>query len=504
MGTFAYYTGQVLIPEDKKQEFNENMMILLQQGGMVNLDTVNLYDKKIVLMNPIQFDKEGKSYFNYSYFEDDPWEDASFDCKSNRLWSNKIGDGEFNFVIGAAYFLTEIYSEDLGWVTENGDILNYPDYVRWINFVLDKDFNLEKRFNIWKLCERYCLGQLEDCHVEDVKIEIREVLSFVPKGYEAYVGGTEFADIFYIAVGTDDSMAYASCGSYAEEIYTLKKKLSEFYAKNPDDGKNKIWSLLMLPKDKREEFLENDCDDLAKISTRVAARAFVYLSAEILGFSFWPEWKKICKDVYQDELKISYVSDEVAKKRQEVRSASLGKIKTSEFLRNDGLFTFYNTPDEIKHKENYYVSDDDLMFWWDESGKVELSQPMIKKILEWKKEYDVILANLKDVDSENYDMLKNLMNVLKKVDDFYKRIYAFKNMFYEFIEKSKDLRYIAAIKLFEQVIEANKKDGKIIDYAENRWGLISKNVTFNEGRVTIKRFISLMANNKLRKKYFDF
>ena len=503
MGTYATYCGRIQIPDEKKQEFNKSMIKLLQLGGMVNFSKVNLYDKEIKLIYPVELDKEGKCRFHYNYFEDASWETAGFDSNTNKLWSEKIGSYEFNFVICAGYFLTELYSENYGWVSENGDILNYPDYVQWINYILDKDFSLKKRFSLWKLYESFCIARLENGYsVSELNYE--EVYNFVIKGYELYMGGTELADIIYIANGTDDDMANAPKGSYAAEIYSIRKSLEEFYKKNPKNGQSVIWSMLTLPKEEREGIIGTEYDDLARISLRVAARAFVYLSAEILGNSFWDEWKKIYKSVYQDEEKVSYVSHEVAKRRDEMQSASLGKMKTSEFLRNDSFFVFYDTPDEIMHKGNYYISDDDLMYWWDGTEKVELSTAMIEQISKWKKDYDDILACIKDGDFANYDMLRNLIEILDKTDDYYKRIFAFKNMFYEFLENNKDVRYIAAIKLFEKVIEDNKEAGKIIEKARLSWSVTSKNVTFNEGRVTIKRFLSFMANNMLRNQYFGF
>lgn len=503
MGTFASYIGKISIPEEKKEEFNANMIKLLQRGGMVKFDNVKLYDKEINLISPVELDTDGNCYFHYNYFEDDPWETAGFDSNSNILWSEKIGSDEFNFVICAGYFLTELYSEDHGWVSVNGDILNYPDYVQWINFILDKDFSLEKRFDLWKHYELYALGKVCNGH-SAAELNHYAVFDFVPKGYEEYMGGTELADIFYIANGTEEGMEDVAEGSYAEEVLNLKKELKEYYFANPKDGRDNIWQLITMPMDKRKNISGTDYDKLAEISLRLAARVFVYLSAEILDFSFWDEWHKIYEDVYDDEKALAYVSDNVLNKRKEQQAASLGKIKTSEFLRNDGYFTFHGTPEEIRYKGNYYISDDDLMYWWDESEIIELSDRMKKQILKWKQDYDEVIRSISKKEVDGYDMIKNLIDVLDCANNHYKRIFAFKEMFYEFLGKGKDVKYIAAVKLFDKVVEDNKEKGRIIEKAGRSWDITSKNVTFNEGRVTIKRFLSLMANKKLRSVYFGF
>lgn len=153
---------------------------------------------------------------------------------------------------------------------------------------------------------------------------------------------------------------------------------------------------------------------------------------------------------------------------------------------------------------NYYVSDDDLLYWWDESGRIVISDAMLDQIVAWKLDYNEIISGIKDEAIESYDMIKSLISALDKAEDYYKRVFAFNSMFYEFLENSKDTRYIAAIMLLEKIIEDNKEEGKIIEKIRGSWDLASKNVTFNEGRVKIKRFLSIMANNILRKKCFNF
>lgn len=503
MGTFASYIGKVSIPEEKKDEFNKNMIRLLQFGGMVDFNRVSMYNKEIYLISPVSLKQNGKCSFHYSYFEDDPWEDAGFDSNRNLFESGKIGSDEFNFVICAAYFLTELYSEGPGYVSENGEILNNPGYVQWINFILDKDFSLEKRLDLWELYESYVLSELRGGYSIS-NITLSKIMEFVPNGYEEYMGGTELADILYIMNGTEIGMDYAKAGSYAKEILDLKNELSTYYSNHALNGKEKIMNLITLSFEQRKQNIDEDLDMLAEISLRVAARVFVYLSAEILKFSFWDEWKDVHETVYSDEVIPNYVANSVAEKRKEGRSSSLGKMKTSEFLKNDDYFTFYRTPEEIKDKENYYISDDDLMYWWEDDGKVELSDKMIKQIHKWKEDYDEILKSLSDEVTSDYDMLKKLLDVLDSANDYYRRIYAFQDMFYEFIEHSKDARYIALVRLFEKVIEENKEAGGIIKYAQGRWEMVSKNVTFNEGRVTIKRFLGFMANRRLRNIYFGF
>lgn len=75
-------------------------------------------------------------------------------------------------------------------------------------------------------------------------------------------------------------------------------------------------------------------------------------------------------------------------------------------------------------------------------------------------------------------------------------------MFYEFVQNGTRKEYFAAIQLFETLIEDNKKAGKLINFCYDKWDMYSRRITHNIGRLRLKRFLSVMANKKLREMYF--
>ena len=80
---------------------------------------------------------------------------------------------------------------------------------------------------------------------------------------------------------------------------------------------------------------------------------------------------------------------------------------------------------------------------------------------------------------------------------------AFNEMFYEFISNGQKKEYHAAIRLLGRLYEKNAEAGKIIKKVGN-WELSSKQAKCNKGRMCMKRYLSLLANKKLRKKYLGF
>lgn len=67
--------------------------------------------------------------------------------------------------------------------------------------------------------------------------------------------------------------------------------------------------------------------------------------------------------------------------------------------------------------------------------------------------------------------------------------------------------YQAAVELFRRLVndEKNREIGSIIEYAgPNNWDIQDRRVTFNEARLKLRRYLSVMANKKLRAIYFGF
>lgn len=93
---------------------------------------------------------------------------------------------------------------------------------------------------------------------------------------------------------------------------------------------------------------------------------------------------------------------------------------------------------------------------------------------------------------------------LKDIDNKYHRIFAFVEMFYEFINHSNQPEYQAAIELLKVLAEENEEVGRLPENAERCWSILESEHVHNIGRLRIKRYLSLLANKQLRKKYLEF
>ena len=497
MGTFAHYEGNMNIAEDKKQDFSEKMLKVLNYGGMMQFEKVNIYGKSIALLKSPEANEDGRVSFHYNYFEDDGWETADYDVNNMDLYSQKIGTGEFNAVITAAYSLYEVCNEGESKVYINRWPIDIEEYVGWLNHVLGTDFSAKNRFLLWEYFER------EKTENPKEHISIKDIIELVPaKAYKG-IGGIDFADICYIIEGTKDlEEDKVISGSYSEAVLECRKLLETYYldAEDSKEVMEILWKMLKRSYDERK-----DADDtlkvLAELSLRLPARVFVYLTAELLEMDFWKLWLELKDEVYHDECLDKYISEELQKQREEIRKRPIAPVDTKTFLCYDGYFAYHNTPEELKGKPNYVLTDDERAYWWD--GEEDFfSEDMDAWLKELAERHKYIMEVSHDI--SKIEFLKAMVDVLKEVEETYKRVYAFQDMFYDFACNGLDKRYYAAVLLLKELCDENKEDGKIIEKVGWSWDLTSRNVTFNIGRRKMKRYLSVMANRKLRMKYFEF
>ena len=504
MGSYACYAGWMNIPEEKRDCFRQQMMKLLNYGGMMKLESVSMAGRELHLLSPLELSKEGEVFFWYNYFEERAWEDAGFNGNNLTFYSNKIGGCEFCEVIYAAYMLYEMYVEETGFALCDEGILDLRHYGGWLNQILGTEFSMEKRYNnLWENAEY--IASLRIGHQDPFSIP--ELSTLISDQFES-AGGTELADLLYTIYGTKTlETDYIVPGSYPDDVYQCKKALIRFREIMEDNFFEHLFCFLQMDRSEREKNTDTNLGILAELSLFLPARVFAYLAAEIENKPFWKLWKEWKDKVYHDEQMKQYASEELQEKRRELRKKIIPKIRTSEFLRQDGWFTFRNTPEELKDKGNYYLSDDDRMFWWDGTDEVVISDDVNTWLTELSDRHRGLM-DLPDAGCgdkfQGPGFIEDFMVLLDEIRAYYRRICPFKTMFYDFIQNSEKKEYRAALALLKMLYEENKEEGKVIEYAREEWDSVSKNVTQNIARLRLKRYLSVMANVKLRKKYFNF
>lgn len=66
-----WYTGNFQIDDDKKELFTKQVCTVLNKGGMMDLNTTNVFEREITLLNPVRWSRDSeKIRFCYNYFDD--------------------------------------------------------------------------------------------------------------------------------------------------------------------------------------------------------------------------------------------------------------------------------------------------------------------------------------------------------------------------------------------------------------------------------------------------
>ena len=506
MGTFGGYSGSKKIPKEKKETFSQQMLKILNYGGMMNFEAIRLYGQEMGLLKSVEMNSRENIWFHYNYFEDDAWESAGFEVDSCRLWSGKIGNAEFNDVIMAGYTLYEAYCEESGMADIDGEIIDVTEYMGWINHILGTSFSLKNRFKLWENIENYALSRIELGYNDS--FPKRMFSKIIPKELKYAVDEKELADIYYIVHGTSgliNEKTEAKQETYSGDVLKCRRLLEKYFKSNVENPLEGLWNFLKREYKLREKETDSQMKEIADMSLRIPARVFVYLAVEINeNMEFWEEWKELKDVVYQDEQMKNYISPEVMRWKEEQQETPVVPVATSKFLRQDEYFAFYMPPEEMRGEPDYYISDDDRLYWWDGSDEVKISEKTDQWLKELARQHKE-LEETKEYGEAEQDFQKFFWSTIVDIEEYYKRIYPFQSMFYEFLQNRNKKEYIAAVVLLKKLADSEeyRKTGEIVKYVR-RWELSSRKITHNTARIQLKRYMSVMANKKIREMYFGF
>lgn len=503
MGVEAQYMGRIAIPEDKKKILLEQMLRVLNVGGMMQLsEAPDVCEKDLILIDPITKirNKDGNEEFHFSYFEDDSWSSAYLHQDGTIHTFDKVGGCEFGDVIAAAYTLMEHFSDAPGGVEYGGSISSGWEETGWLNQILGTRY-ASKHWDFWPFMEEWNESLLGTGYYgEEDMNDIDQVLQYVPLEILQAADGMDIADMSYTKGIDFLDLKKLEAGGYPEVVYKCRETLKTYFDAGMDEERiAAIHSLARMPAEERAA-VKGELETVAKMSLKLHARVLIYLTAGITEKPFWTVWLPMRKEVYHDEDVSSYITENLAKARLEARQTPVPPVRTSTYLRQ--THWFHDTPDELKGKPPYYLSDDDRLFWWDGSDEVILSEKMEQWLEELGKRHQELLKDLELPEGDVW--LTELTGTLAEENDYFKKLYPFKSMYYEFLMHGLDPRYVAAIRLYAQLGQENREAGKVIEHVKYAWDMTSKNVTCNEGRMNMKRYLAVMANTTLRTKYFGF
>lgn len=491
MGTFADLRKleDAKMPEEKIGEFKERIEILFQQGGMMEVDAVQLFGKKIALLRMAQMDDKGMC-FHYNYFEDSCWESAGVSAEDPEVWSGKIGWGDFNTVVLAAYILEQLYTDGISVVREDGYFIPGWAEVAWINHLFGEHYHI-KNFDPWKLFEAFHYAEEEDersvnwggfgkkrCGLIGT-CEIWAVIKGTEKAIEMLLPIVEKEDVGYfffkfVKQVKDELRLYQSESTLDEktQLEHIMKAIYNYYQNNTSDTEELLEKSMML------------------LEMSDAPAFTVKAVAELYNQDFWELWDEI-KDVAARKEKM-YSNEEY----------SVVPVSTQKL---------------------FGLSEDDMILYWKENGNIVFSQELKEWFLDLKMQFEQIIENEAPVSKP----LEYILEMMEYADENYFRIYTFSDFFEETVEHLSDRRYIALWQLYDKMLHDPELEeiGSVIFVPDEpgheregvhywgeepkrrlktNWDLMEKEKCNNKARVTFRRYMALLANQALRKEVFGF
>lgn len=498
MGIFASLAKNpnAQLPAEKKDEFKERMIELLDRGGMMKVEPYTLYGQRYAVLRRLRGNEPINFYYNY--FDDDTSEDASFNTKELYAWSNKLVGANFYKVMLAAYALEGLYYSGINVVDDNADFISGDYYIGWINSIFNESF-VSRSIDPW------------DVYLALKGTEYEEYMTPNKFRYykRTYVGYLGYLDVMAVTEGltelkeffdgerswreSDDSFEFRKRRGRRYKLFIESlKKFSGSSLRSKDEQLELLFELL------RDIYgAEDTLDALKKYEPMgykdIYLRIWVFESpaivvkaiAELYEKDFWTLWSKI---------------SDVAKREQFPDDDDEKEILT------------------ISTEDFVDLSTDDLVLYWTEDKPLNFSAEMEAWLAELKGSYDAILKEGVKLDK----LFRYIQEVLDYAEEYYSHIYLFNDFVDETMDKINKAEFMALWILFERVLhdEQNLEASKDLieaaegyeddeNYAANRhrvcdvsWRFVRREYKFNSGRSNIRRFVALVANKELRHKVF--
>lgn len=498
MGIFASLAKNpnAQLPAEKKDEFKERMIELLDRGGMMKVEPYTLYGQRYAVLRRLRGNEPINFYYNY--FDDDTSEDASFNTKELYAWSNKLVGANFYKVMLAAYALEGLYYSGINVVDDNADFISGDYYIGWINSIFNESF-VSRSIDPW------------DVYLALKGTEYEEYMTPNKFRYykRTYVGYLGYLDVMAVTEGltelkeffdgerswreSDDSFEFRKRRGRRYKLFIESlKKFSGSSLRSKDEQLELLFELL------RDIYgAEDTLDALKKYEPMgykdIYLRIWVFESpaivvkaiAELYEKDFWTLWSKI---------------SDVAKREQFPDDDDEKEILT------------------ISTEDFVDLSTDDLVLYWTEDKPLNFSAEMEAWLAELKGSYDAILKEGVKLDKP----FRYIQEVLDYAEEYYSHIYLFNDFVDETMDKINKAEFMALWILFERVLQDEKNLAASKDlieaaegyeddenYAANRnrvcdvsWRFVRREYKFNSGRRNIRRFVALVANKELRHKVF--
>jgi hypothetical protein len=535
MGVFLCWCGDSSVDPKRLDELNQRVTIVLDQGGMMQLEETNLCDRSIYVLRPLKeaydpYDGEPYYDFMYNYFEDTIQENAEYYLGSGTLSTEKFGSSTFNIVCSTVQILMEFYSVKPCIANENGDLYRAEDYIEWLNYLFDEKYTNERIQNPWhvfrlvhqdrysndidrlyadtdikyinkyidqsgfpiwlfigntkeaiELCKDTCRKESENepeklsaLYFIGVLVEALEQMKvqYEADGHDADENTNSAGD------GDEQEKEEPTCAYYPE--YQPYIFFGNYYNDEHTPTPERVKKLLIRSKngEPQPDGLSEAETLFYELAAMIRLPIVVRCITETFGSSFW----RLYDAVY---IRVPHDPERAAKASAKTKPLPpLPKMSTSDFLGCD---------------------DDDRAYWWTPGGDIKLS----REFRSWLSGLDRRLkkaARKTPMKPDNF--LWYMVDVLDRANENQKHyLLAFGTMFDDYLAHLSDPRRQASIHLLEKMLDQYDKKYPTLEPQEStifKWTFEGESEEEYEYAEDIRRYLAVLGNLELRKKVFGF
>lgn len=530
----------VKLTADREAEFLERIKLLFGSGGMMGLKQEELCGREVTVMCRPERTADGIEVC-YNYFEDGRQDRAGYSSRSGNIYSGRLGWRQFYQVMAAAYVLESLYLAQPSAAWLNGAWVTNEKYTGWINQLFDAHFSRGNR-DPWPLFALLHEQGEPDLNLYDWLVWVQDFVGLI--GYyeiRSVLSGTtvaaaEFSPLLaklglteHPPKGEAHKLDFFDC---VERVHAAVMQYHQRSRKDQKEQLSRIVALLRSDElqteantldcdDGEEEHLKAnalDCDDGEEHLKAIGffaglsdAPAYVLkVVSEIYGVEFWPLWDRV-KDVAGRR----FYTEEAAALPQ------VEPVSTMDFLQ---------------------ISADDWMLFAGIGEKERFSPALQEWFATLSQRYHTILC--KGISGQGMgeaQAFEWIVNLLEYAEQHYYQIYPFAEFLSETQAHLSDRQFWAVWKLFEELMHdpKMKADARVIFAAEplndllsrngfresqtsdgvkterhgalrpmrrlkREWELLPTAERNNAARVTLRRYMALLANGRLRRSVFGF
>lgn len=384
MALYDFYkiVGEVTIPEEKKEELNGHVLVLLDRCGLRKIKKARIGDLDTEVAERVKKNKSGKVLFDYSIYEKSVRSVSSYDTKTCTLDINDQSYSEMGISIVLVMALLESYSITPCYVARDNKVIEINVYAKMVEDLIGVRLRFPHRADIWTMYV-FC----KECEEVEKTVGL-DLADLVPRDFESI----SYAQVYNVHLVDNGD-------TFAEEVKEVpfdRKQIenakfldrygflySAFLALDRDktDPCEFLKMLIPMPLEERMKLAEEQTSYgiIAELSKYMAPQALVKCYSYIKGTDFWSEWNRLAANgFYMDFIDIKLDPDE--KKRN--------------------AFHFYKA---IQRE------DDDEALGEFGDRKLAISNEMWKQIEKWKEEASEECPD----DFNSLDELKRVMEEIK-------------------------------------------------------------------------------------------